>query len=415
MARFGDSRQGRHARPQGRTLQGRTRRRLLVVSAIAGLVVLTTSVIVIAQPDRLPLDGVIPPEEIGTAAAPSTPREPRRTGPDVDVLPPAKMTAAERREKARQRRLHHDQLRRKARLAERISSMLVPTSFRVASYNVLGASHTVGGGSHRGFASGGSRMATGVGYLRAIGADVVGFQEFEDPQYSTFSALAPEYAVWPGRELGPKSIRFSIAWNTNSWTLVEAQSVGVPYAGGGYIQMPYVRLQNNASGRQIWFANFHNPADTPNLGNNGRWRAVGMGIQIGLANRLRSETGLPVIFTGDFNDRAGVFCSMTGQTDLVAANGGSTGSACAPPSAMQVDWIFGSEDLAFSNYYADRGAPVPRMTDHPVVRADVYLAPELTPKQARRMRLQQHRIFSRERRAEAKSLQPAPRRLSPLR
>ena len=185
------------------------------------------------------------------------------------MLPPGKLTPAERREQARQRRLHHDQLRRKARLAERISSMLVPHSFRVASYNVLGASHTSGGGSHGGFASGGSRMATGVGYLRAIGADVVGFQEFEDPQYATFSAMAPEYAVWPGRELGPKSIRFSIAWNTGSWTLMEAQSVGVPYAGGGYIEMPYVRLQNNASGRQIWFANFHNPADTPNLGNNG--------------------------------------------------------------------------------------------------------------------------------------------------
>jgi hypothetical protein len=373
--------------------------------------VLTTSMIVIAQPDRLPLDGVATQREIDAAGALPKPQEPRRSGPDVDVLPPAKLTAAERREQARQRRLQHDQLRRKARLAERISSMLVPTTFRVASYNVLGASHTSGGGTHGGFASGGSRMATGVGYLRAIGADVVGFQEFEDPQYATFSALASEYAVWPGRELGPKSIRFSIAWNTNSWSLVEAQSVGVPYAGGGYIQMPYVRLQHNESGRQVWFANFHNPADTPNLGNNGRWRAIGMGIQIALANRLRTETGLPVIFTGDFNDRAGVFCSMTGQTDMVAANGGSTGTACAPPPAMQVDWIFGSEDVTFSNYYADRGAPVPRMTDHPVVRADVYLAPALTPKQAKKMRLQQQRIFARERRAEEKNLRPAPREL----
>jgi hypothetical protein len=378
-------------------------------------VVLATSVIVIAQPDRLTVDGVTPPAEIGAAAGKPSPQEPRRTGPDVDTLPPAKLTAAERREQTRQRKLHRDQLRRKARLAERISNMLVPTSFTVATYNVLGASHTSGPGSRGGFASGGSRIATGAGYLRARGVDVVGFQEFEDPQYSTFSAVAPEYAVWPGRDLGPKSIRFSIAWNTGEWTLVEAQSVGVPYAGGGYIQMPYVRLQNNESGRQVWFANFHNPADTPNLGNNGRWRAIGTGIQIALANRLRLETGLPVVFTGDFNDRAGYFCPMTAQTDLAAANGGSTGTACAPPPAMQVDWIFGSEDITFSNYYADRGAPVPRMTDHPVVTADAYLAPQMTPKQAKAMRKQQAKIFKRERRAEEKSLRPAPRRLSPLR
>ena len=115
-----------------------------------------------------------------------------------------------------------------------------------------------------------------------------------------------------------------------------------------------------------------------------------------------------MIFTGDFNDRTGVFCSMTGQTDLAAASGGSTGTACAPPPAMQVDWIFGSEDLTFSNYYADRGAPVPRMTDHPVVRADVYLAPALTPRQAKKLRLQQQKIFTRERRAEEKNMRPAP-------
>ena len=214
-----------------------------------------------------------------------------------------------------------------------------------------------------------------VGYLRAHAIDVVGFQEMEDPQYAAFASMAGEYAVWPGRELGPKSVRFSIGWRTSTWSLVEAQSIGVPYAGGSYIQMPYVRLRHNVTGREVWFANFHNPADTPNLGQNARWRAVATGIEIGLANRLRAETGLPVIITGDMNEREAYFCPMTIQTDLAAASGGSTGTACAPPPAMQVDWIFGSADLVFSNYLADHGAPVPRMTDHPVVSADVYLAP----------------------------------------
>lgn len=184
-----------------------------------------------------------------------------------------------------------------------------------------------------------------------------------------------EYGVYPGRALGPKSIRFSIAWRLSEWSLVSASSVGIPYAGGSYINMPYVLLRNNASGRQVYFANFHNPADTARLGNNGRWRAVATSIEIALVNRLRSETGFPVVLTGDFNERAGIFCPMTARAPMRAAAGGSIGPGCAPPSGMQVDWIFGTTDMSFSGYTVMRAAPIPRITDHALVYADAYVGP----------------------------------------
>jgi hypothetical protein len=258
-------------------------------------------------------------------------------------------------------------LKRQREEAER-----VPTVFRVASFNVLGASHTT---SRRGFSRGVVRMALAVDLLRARDIDVVGFQEFEDPQYSSFMGrTAGSFGVYPGRALGPKSIRFSIAWRLSDWTLVDASSVTVPYAGGSRIQMPYVLLRDNVSGQEVYFANFHNPADTPNLGHNARWRAIATGIEVALANQL-AATGHPVVITGDMNDRVGYFCRMTTGAPMHAAIGGSSGVPCSPTNGLQVDWIFGSSQIAFSDYRTDRSAPIPRVTDHPIVFAQGTIAP----------------------------------------
>jgi endonuclease/exonuclease/phosphatase family metal-dependent hydrolase len=345
---------------------------------VAAIVVVVVSSLAVADRDGSPAEGELRTVTVNEAAAvkPDIPevgaRDARRAeAADAEPLPVRALEKKKTKDKPPKR-----QLRKQAAEAEKAAKALTAASFRVASFNVLGSSHTAGTSRRAGFTSGAARMGMAVNYLRARAVDVVGFQEFEDSQYAAFAGMtAGEYAVWPGRALGPRSIRFSIAWRTSTWSLVDASSVAVPYAGGNYIQMPYVRLQHVASGREVYFANFHNPADTPRLGGNARWRGIATGIEIGLVNRLRAETGLPVVVTGDMNERAAYFCPMTTQTDLAAANGGSTGDACAPPPAMQVDWIFGSPEIVFSNYAADRAAPVPRITDHPVVQADGYLPP----------------------------------------
>ncbi len=244
------------------------------------------------------------------------------------------------------------------------------TTFRVGTFNVLGSSHTARGGNRRGWASGVARMNMAYGMISNADLDLIGFQEFEDPQYARFRALAgSRWDVYPGPTLDRGSIRNSLAWRTDVWELVEATSVGVPYFGGQSIRRPVVRLKNLDSGREIWFFNTHNPADV--RGNQARFRAAGIGIQTRLANELGAD-GTPVVLTGDFNDRAAAFCPLVGSTGLEAANGGSNDGSCLVPDRPQVDWIFGS-GVEFSGYVlAERGVKG-RISDHPFVYAEGFI------------------------------------------
>ena len=260
------------------------------------------------------------------------------------------------------------------RLAERVAAQLkkrsAPFEFRVASYNVLGDSHTGPGGNKPGFPDASARMSMAIAALRNNDIDVVGFQEFEQSQFNMFSARAGEYATYPGMSLGNKSVRFNIAWRTDVWTFVDAHTLSIPYAGGSRIAMPVVLLQSNTTGRRAWFANFHNPADTANLGSNGRWRAEAAGIEISHLTELYQSDGYPVIATGDYNEREEIFCRFTAGGVFSAAAGGSSSGGCAPPPQMQVDWIFGSTGVEFTGYaVTDTG----RASDHSLVHSTATL------------------------------------------
>lgn len=261
------------------------------------------------------------------------------------------------------------------RLAKRVSQQLEarsqPVSFRVASFNVLGDSHTgPGGNKPASYPDAGPRMDMAISMLRSNGIDVVGFQEFESTQHNMFTARAGEYSLYPGLSLGTKSVRFNIAWRSSMFRLVEAHTLSIPYAGGSRIEMPVVLLESTSTGRRAWFANFHNPADTPRLGNNARWRAEAAGIEVSHLTALHAEDGTPVIVTGDFNERAEIFCRFTAGGVFSSASGGSTGASCAPPPSMQVDWVFGSTGVAFDGYaVSDAG----RASDHAMVHAGATL------------------------------------------
>ncbi len=250
------------------------------------------------------------------------------------------------------------------------------TTFRVGTFNVLGSSHTAEiGGNKRGYSSGATRMGMAYSLISQADLDVIGFQEFEDPQYDRFRSLAgSRWEVYPGRSLDRGSIRDSIAWRTDVWKLIEANSIAIPYFGGQLIRRPVIKLENIESGRQVWFFNTHNPASTPNHGNNARWRGVAVGIEVRLANELGAD-GTPVVFTGDYNDRSEVFCPIVGGTELEAANGGGYSSGCDTPDRMDVDWIFGS-GMQFSSFVSASQGIVGRVSDHPFVYAEAYIPEE---------------------------------------
>lgn len=254
-------------------------------------------------------------------------------------------------------------------------SSLVPTSFTVGSYNVLGYGHTVRGGNRPGWADGRTRMRWATSLVRARGIDVIGFQEFQIQQFSTFNAVAGgEYAVYPGAAAGRQGVRNSIAWRRAEWTLVEASTTPIPYFGGSPLPMPYVLLEHVATGQRVWFSNFHNPADAHGPAQRHRDRAVS--LEIALFNRLAAETGYPVIATGDFNDREQFFCRVATGAGMRSANGGyADATGCKVPQPMLVDWIVGTDEIAFENYGANRAGLAARTSDHPLVSADAVVGP----------------------------------------
>lgn len=263
-----------------------------------------------------------------------------------------------------------------------------PGTFRIASFNLLGAGHTAPGGSRPKWPSGWTRMGGAVQLIEENRLDVLGFQELQKPQYSRFrEEVGQAFGVYPGNQLSDAAMHNSIAWRKSVWKLVEARTIPIPYFDGHQIRMPYVLLRNIDTGRQAWFFNSHNPADA--RGPAQRWRDKGFQIEADLVNRLRKQYPYaPVFSTGDKNDREEYFCPVVRQTELQAANGGEAepGKKCLPPLPTRVDWVMGTEDVAFADYQASFETVERKISDHPLIMAKVTLpAPEVARSGIRRV------------------------------
>ncbi|MCW2848566.1 MAG: hypothetical protein JWR90_2540 [Marmoricola sp.] len=244
--------------------------------------------------------------------------------------------------------------------------------FKMATFNLLGASHTGGRGKEARKASGASRMSGALALIAQHQVTVVGFQEMQGSQRGAFYARAKGWQLYPGNSLGSGDGENSIGWDGNIWELVKPQTISIPYFNGHVRQMPYILLRDKATGVQAYFANFHNPADTRKFRNQQRFRSEATRREIELFNSLQ-KTGIPMFATGDMNEREEYFCRVTGSTGLKAAAGGSNSGGCNVPRPTQIDWILGSPDVQFTAYGIDRSALVRRTTDHPVVTASVVV------------------------------------------
>ena len=240
--------------------------------------------------------------------------------------------------------------------------------FVIASYNVLGYAHTPPGS---GYEDGRVRMRAAVRKLLGHGVDVVGLQEFERPQKEVF--LEEVNNTW-GVYSDDRITRDSIAWRKSQFQLVRGETVLIPYFYGKLKPMPLVLLRSLDSGQRFYVANFHLPANSRRTGDEEVWRDEGTRRHIKLAHRLRDE-GVPVLFTGDMNEREEYFCKLTRNGDMHAANGGShVGGVCQPPRPPnwpRIDWIFGSTGIDFSGYIADESTKTSGISDHPMIVARV--------------------------------------------
>ena len=240
--------------------------------------------------------------------------------------------------------------------------------FNMASFNLLGSSHTGRGGHSPGLASGPQRLNGALRILAQHQISVVGFQEFQPNQRAAFRSRARGWQMYPGLSMGRRAGENSVAWRTDTWEMVKPGLIPIPYFNGRIRPMPYVLLRNKQTGVQAYFSTFHNPANIG--GNQARFRREATRREIRLFNQLEA-TGMPQFVTGDMNERAEYFCRVTGATPLTAAAGGSNSGGCRPPRPTQIDWIFGSPGVQWTRYVVDRSPLVRRTTDHPVVVASV--------------------------------------------
>lgn len=257
-----------------------------------------------------------------------------------------------------------------------------PTRFRVSTLNVLGYGHTdpSKAGHRKGFADGRTRQRMANQLIRANGLEIVGFQEMEPPQIQEFNAeLGASYDLWPGFEYtGKNAVNVegnSIAWRRDRWTALQKTYYDAPYFKGTNVPKPIVLLRNNLTGQQIFVTNTHNPANT--FGDAQGLRNQSVDIQARTFNALRSQhPGVPVVFTGDMNDRSNFYCRITAKSTLRAANGGTrTASKCTLPASAQIDWIMGTPDVAWSGYQQLRTPYIKKATDHPLIWADATIKP----------------------------------------
>jgi len=247
------------------------------------------------------------------------------------------------------------------------------TKFHVASFNVLGYNHTTKGGDAKGFAGGRKRMEYAYRILQKHHVNVVGFQELQPQQYEKFNALTGKrWSLYPGDRLERIAMHNSIAWKTGKWELLEAKYIAIPYFYGDPVKMPIVKLRHRKTGRVVYFANFHNPADS--YGPAQKWRDKARRKEIALARRKFDE-GVPLVITGDMNEREKYFCNMVAKAPMRAANGGKNpkSAPCDTPEPMGIDWIFGSRYIDFTQYKKLETPLVHRTTDHPflVTRASI--------------------------------------------
>lgn len=255
---------------------------------------------------------------------------------------------------------------RQARQAAAVAAA-TPTSLRLASFNVLGSNHTGRGGDAARFANGRQRAGWASGVINSRGLDVVGFSELQADQYAVLGRDLPGHTFFPGTSQGRAAIPTNLMWRSDRFALVQGATFPIRFVGQTRL-MPYVLLRELETGREFWVLNAHN---APNGRQSERNRNVA--AEVAVLRRLVA-TGVPVLFVGDLNEKARVFCSITGQLPMRAALGGSEGGRCGPPAGMKIDWIFGTTaNVGFSGYVQDRGADVRRVTDHALVMANAQL------------------------------------------
>ncbi|HET9842538.1 MAG TPA: endonuclease/exonuclease/phosphatase family protein [Nocardioides sp.] len=242
-------------------------------------------------------------------------------------------------------------------------------SVTIGTFNVLGSNHTARGGDHPRYPSAGVRSVGAANLIRRHGVDVLGAQEVKPDQLNALKRMTG-MAAWPDFGLGSRNTDDNILYDPSKFEFVSGTTFSLRFMNSVRPQTVLL-LRDRATGREAYFVNMHASAVTaPRYAAS---RNAGHLLAAAEINKLRAASpGIPIFLTGDMNDRAGFFCRFVPRTGMVAAVGGNDAGGCHPAPHLAVDWILGTPDVTFSNYWEDR-SPIGRVSDHFFVSAVAHV------------------------------------------
>jgi endonuclease/exonuclease/phosphatase family metal-dependent hydrolase len=250
-----------------------------------------------------------------------------------------------------------------------VGSLFGTRGFLIASFNVLGASHTARSTK---YASGNTRINRAMAMLNQRHIDVAGLQEFQESQFDYWVARGNP-STWGAYYWDPagskRDTENGVIWRKSTMEFVSGETFDIPYFHGNIRHVPVVLLREKSSGRTVYVMNVHNPANTQ--GNAATYRARAIAIEKQKIIDLRA-TGRPVLFTGDFNDRQKAFCPLTANKLSISPNS-IPSTTCVYPKPSSIDWIFAAGQVRFSSFGRDTYPQRTRISDHPIVQARAHL------------------------------------------
>jgi endonuclease/exonuclease/phosphatase family metal-dependent hydrolase len=250
-----------------------------------------------------------------------------------------------------------------------VSNLFNTRGFNLASFNLLGASHTPRGSRYATYPS---RLNRAVTLMNTRKLDVIGTQEFQEVQYDYFvnKGYSSTFGAWYWNPAGKRrDTENAVIWRKSTMQFVSGTTFDIPYFGGNIRHVPAVLLREKSSGRTAYFLNVHNPANV--RGDAAKYRARAIAIEKQKIIDLRA-TGRPVFITGDFNDRAAAFCPLTANKLSISPNS-IPSMVCRYPRQTSIDWIFAAGQARFSSYSRDTYPQTAKISDHPVVIARTHL------------------------------------------
>jgi surface antigen len=166
------------------------------------------------------------------------------------------------------------------------------SKFRIASFNVLGKSHTDGPSANKpGWATWSERIQASLRVIQSNNLEIIAFQEFEPDQRAYLKEHLPNY----GQSTHGKDSD-SIMWNSDRFDMVGKGTWETVYFGGP-IQEPWVKLKDKDTQQEFYVLSVHDPINRGQ--GSAQTRYENALKHKALVERLQSEA--PVLLVGDFN------------------------------------------------------------------------------------------------------------------